>query len=296
VRGGSRHYKPLPHRGRGWGEVDQGLKVIPFMKGLIFSVKKYSVHDGPGIRVTFFMKGCPLSCRWCHNPEGISPTRESVDQVHKVGDREFIGKTHAGEYYTAKDIIDILEKEDVFIKHSGGGVTFSGGEPLLQPEFLLSALKACKKKGIHTTVDTSGYAPRDRFIAIIPYTDMFLFDLKHMDEQRHIELTGASNKLILSNYRLLLDSAKDILIRYPVIPGYNDEPANLEKTRSFIAETKNENLKKICLLPYHRTGASKYKRFGMEYRMGDTAQPSAGRMNELKKYFEETGIKVKIGG
>ncbi len=266
------------------------------MKGLIFSVKKYSVHDGPGIRVTFFMKGCPLNCRWCHNPEGISPTRTMVDQTRRVGEREFTEKSHAGEYYTVKDIMDVLAKEKVFIRHSGGGVTFSGGEPMLQPEFLLSALKACKKRGYHTNIDTSGYAPPDSFISILPYTDMFLFDLKHMDEQRHIELTGASNRLILANYRLILDSGKDILIRYPVIPRYNDEPANLERTRSFIIDTKKENLKKICLLPYHRTGASKYKRFGMDYRMGDTPQPSAERMKELKKYFEETGIHVKIGG
>jgi pyruvate formate lyase activating enzyme len=266
------------------------------MKGLIFSVKKYSVHDGPGIRVTFFMKGCPLNCRWCHNPEGISPTRECVDLVHKIGEREFIEKTQAGEYYSLKDILEILDKDEVFIKHSGGGVTFSGGEPLLQHEFLLSALQNCRRKGYHTAVDTSGYAPQDRFISILPYTDLFLFDIKHMDEQRHIELTGLPNRLILSNYRQILNSGKDVMVRYPVIPGYNDEPANLERTRSFIIETKNENLKKICLLPYHRTGASKYKRFGMEYRMEGTEQPSAIRMNELKKYFEETGIKVKIGG
>jgi pyruvate formate lyase activating enzyme len=125
------------------------------MKGLIFSVKRYSIHDGPGIRVTFFLKGCPLSCWWCHNPEGINPLPETVDVIEKVGERKFIHKETAGKYYTIREVTDILEKERVFIDRSGGGVTFSGGEPLLQTEFLLAALKSCRKKGFHTAVDTS---------------------------------------------------------------------------------------------------------------------------------------------
>lgn len=266
------------------------------MKGLIFSVKKYSVHDGPGIRVTFFMKGCPLNCAWCHNPEGISPFPQKIQQIRKIGRREFAGTEQAGEYYSVRDILDILKKEDIFIKHSQGGVTFSGGEPMLQPEFLPEALKACKEHGYHTAVDTSGYAPAKSFRSVIPYTDLFLFDLKHLNDVKHIELTGVSNSLILSNYLLLLESGKELIIRIPVIPGYNDEYDHLEKLRLFISGTRKENLKKICLLPFHKTGASKYKRFGMEYRMCHTVQPSAERMKELKKYFEETGVKIKIGG
>ena len=133
------------------------------MKGLIFSVKRYSIHDGPGIRVTFFMKGCPLSCIWCHNPEGISPFPEKVTRTNRVGAREFIQDEEVGKYYTVEDILGILEKEKVFINQSKGGVTFSGGEPMLQFEFLLEALKACKVNGYHTAVDTSGYSSAREF-------------------------------------------------------------------------------------------------------------------------------------
>ena len=232
------------------------------MKGLIFSVRKYSVHDGPGIRVTFFMKGCPLNCQWCHNPEGISPYIQEVEQTRKVGEREFRETEKAGKYYSTEEIIEILDRDKVFINQSGGGVTFSGGEPLLQPEFLLDALKECKANGYHTAVDTSGYATEDNFRSIIPYTDLFLFDIKHLDEDRHIKLTGVSNRLILSNYNLIINSGKEMMIRFPVIPGYNDEPDHLEKVRIFLNQTKSNNIKKLCLLPFHKTGSSKYTRLG----------------------------------
>ncbi|MGE5418735.1 MAG: glycyl-radical enzyme activating protein [Chloroflexota bacterium] len=266
------------------------------MKGLIFSVKKYSVHDGPGIRVTFFMKGCPLNCMWCHNPEGILPYSQEVDQIRKIGQKEFVEKEQAGRYYSVDEVLEIIAKEDVFIKQSDGGVTFSGGEPMMQPEFLLEALRACKNKGYHTAVDTSGYAPEGQFRTVIPFTDLFLFDIKHLDDAKHSILTGVSNIQILSNYRLVLDSGKEMMIRFPVIPGKNDDTDHLERLRSFILNTKKENLLKMCLLPFHKTGSSKYKRFGMDYRMGETDQPAAERMKELKKYFAETGIMVKIGG
>ena len=266
------------------------------MKGLIFSIKRYSVHDGPGIRVTFFMKGCPLSCRWCHNPEGISPFSEKVIQSDKVGDREFRHEVTAGDYYTIEDILRIIEKEQVFINQSGGGVTFSGGEPMLQFEFLREALKACKANGYHTAVDTSGYSLAVNYKAIIPYTDLFLFDLKHLDEKRHIEFTGVPNTVILDNYLMLLGSGKDIMVRIPIIPGYNDDQEHIEKLRNFLSETKSDSLRKINLLPYHKIGASKYKRFNIPFRMNNIEPPSKEQMAELKAYFSSTGIKVKIGG
>ena len=266
------------------------------MKGLIFSIKKYSVHDGPGIRVTFFMKGCPLSCPWCHNPEGISPFPQQIIQTRKVAQREFKQAEEAGKYYSIEDVLEILEKEKIFINQSGGGVTFSGGEPMLQPEFLLEILKVCKSMEYHTTVDTSGYSSAENFRSIIPFTDLFLFDIKHLDDERHKVLTGASNKDIFGNYLLLLLSGRDVMVRIPVIPGYNDDTEHLGKLREFISRTKTDSLKKICLLPFHRTGSSKYRHLNMEYRMGNTEQPSSERMKELKKFFSETGIKVKIGG
>ncbi|MBK7133806.1 MAG: glycyl-radical enzyme activating protein [Bacteroidales bacterium] len=266
------------------------------MKGLIFSVKRYSVHDGPGIRVTFFMKGCPLACLWCHNPEGISPFPETVTRINRVGDREFTKSEEVGKYYSVEEILDILNKERVFIEKSNGGVTFSGGEPMLQAEFLLEVLKACKKEGYHTAVDTSGYSSAENFKSIIPFTDLFLFDLKHLDSLRHLELTGVSNTVILENYRLLLESGREVMVRVPVIPGYNDDPESIEGLKDYLEKTKTVTLKKISLLPYHKIGSSKYKRFNIPNRMENVEQPTKERMMQLKEYFSETGIKTKIGG
>lgn len=266
------------------------------MKGLIFSVKKYSVHDGPGIRVTFFMKGCPLNCLWCHNPEGISPVPQKVGLVRRIGEKEFSEMTQVGEYYSVENILDILGKERIFIEQSGGGVTFSGGEPLFQPEFLLDALMACKENGYHTTVDTSGYARDEDFRAVIPYTDLFLFDIKHLDDAIHAKLTGLSNRLILANFLLLLNAGKDIMVRIPLIPGCNDDLPHLSSLRAYLAENSRVNLKKVCLLPFHSIGTAKYRKFGIEYKLAGTKQPTAERMGELKRFFAETGIKIKIGG
>ena len=207
------------------------------MQGLIFSVKRYSIHDGPGIRVTFFMKGCPLNCMWCHNPEGISPFPESVVRTDKIGEIEFSKNEEVGKYYSVENILEILEKDKVFINQSKGGVTFSGGEPMLQHEFLYEVLKACKSNGYHTAIDTSGYSSAENYKSIIPFTDLFLFDIKHLDCAKHVEYTGVSNVGILDNYRLLLESGKEIMVRVPVIPGYNDDPDDLEKLKQFLLKT-----------------------------------------------------------
>ncbi len=266
------------------------------MKGLIFSVKRYSVHDGPGIRVSFFMKGCPLKCLWCHNPEGISPYPEYVNKSNKVGTRIFTKREEVGRYYSVDDIMEILDKDEVFIRQSGGGVTFTGGEPMLQFEFLIRVLKKCKANGYHTAIDTSGYSDYKNFMSVIPVTDLFLFDLKHLENLRHIEMTGCENTEILKNYHLLLESGKDIMIRIPVIPGYNDDYNHLDNMRRFIIATKTDSVRKINLLPYHRIGSSKYKRFNIPFNMKNVQQPSSERMKELKEFFSVTGIKVKIGG
>jgi len=266
------------------------------MKGLIFSIRRYSIHDGPGIRVTVFMKGCPLNCWWCHNPEGISPFPESVVQINRVGDREFRRNEEVGKYYSGEDIIEILNKERIFINQSKGGVTFSGGEPMLQFEFLLEMLKLCNDNGYHTAVDTSGYSSVENYKSILPYTDLFLFDIKHLEDHIHTEYTGVSNFGILDNYRYLVESGKDMIVRIPVIPGINDDPDHLELLMKFIIETKTKSLKKINLLPFHKIGSSKYKRFNLPYRMGGTKPPSKEKMLELKKLFSKTGVEVKIGG
>jgi pyruvate formate lyase activating enzyme len=266
------------------------------MKGLIFSIRKYSIHDGPGIRVTFFMKGCPLKCRWCHNPEGISQFPEMVKQTNKIGEIEFRKNEEVGTFYSVDSILEILDREKVFFEQSKGGITFSGGEPLFQSEFLLEALKGCKENGYHTAVDTSGYSSAENYRLIIPFTDLFLFDIKHLDEAKHIETTEVSNIGILDNYRLLLESGKDIMVRIPVIPGFNDDTDHLERLKHFINSTKTGSLKRINLLPFHKTGSSKYKKFNFPYLMEGTEPPDNEKMQKIKELFMETGIEVKIGG
>lgn len=266
------------------------------MKGLIFSVSKYAIHDGPGIRVTFFFKGCPLSCWWCHNPEGISSDTVVVERIDRIGDREFRVDEQAGREYSAEEILAIADRESVFFANSGGGITFSGGEPMLQLPFLKECLTMLSKSGYHTAVDTSGVADQKDFSEIIPFTSLFLYDLKHMDETRHVEYTGMSNKIILDNYRFLIASGRDVIVRIPVIPGYNDDRDNLLATRDFIGENLTRGLKEINLLPFHRIGASKYGKFGLEYRMGNVCPPSQEAMAEVAVYFHDLGIKVKTGG
>jgi pyruvate formate lyase activating enzyme len=233
---------------------------------------------------------------WCHNPEGISPIQESVVSTNRIGKMEFSKNEEVGKYYSVNDILEILAKEEVFINQSKGGVTFSGGEPMIQFEFLLEALKACKKEGYHTAVDTSGYSSAENYKSIIPFTDLFLFDIKHLDESRHIESTGVSNTGILDNYRLLLKSGKNLMIRFPVIPGINDDIDHLERLKGFIISTKTDSLKRINLLPFHKIGSSKYKRFNIPYRMDGVEPPTAEKMKMMQEFFMETGIKVKIGG
>jgi pyruvate formate lyase activating enzyme len=266
------------------------------MKGLIFNVKRYAIHDGPGIRVTFFMKGCPLSCWWCHNPEGISPFTSSIEQVDRIGEREFRRNETVGKLYDSDEILAILEKEKVFFNQSGGGVTFSGGEPMLQFDFLMEALMKCKEKGFHTTVDTSGSSSPERFRKIIPFTDLFLFDIKHLDNQKHKEYTGVSNDVILSNYRFIAESSKSFMVRIPIVPGFNDDDDHLARLKQYILSQRKDNLKMISLLPYHKTGSSKYKKFNIPYKMENVEQPSAQKMKELKSFFSDVGVRVKIGG
>lgn len=266
------------------------------MKGLIFSIKRYSIHDGPGVRAGVFMKGCPLNCKWCHNPEGISPLPEPVNTIRRIGEREFSRTETAGKYYTVEDLLEIFGRERVFMNHSKGGVTFTGGEPMLQSEFLGSALAASKEAGYSTAVDTSGYTPTENFRSILPYTDLFLFDLKHLDDQKHIDNTGVSNSLILQNWRFLLENAKAVSLRIPVIPGFNDDPDHLERLRQYIILTRTDALKNINLLPFHKTGISKYRRLNLSYHMEGVEPPSGSYMNELRSRFLSAGLKVKIGG
>jgi len=184
----------------------------------------------------------------------------------------------------------------VFIEESGGGVTFSGGEPLMQAGFLSEALRVFREEGIHTTVDTSGHAKRATIDTILPLTDLFLFDIKHLDPEKHKKYTGVSNEIILDNYNYILEKGKKVIIRIPIIPGFNDDTEQLEAFRNFVDSQHGANIHRVDLLPYHRIGSSKYRKFKLDYKMQNIEQPSTGRMKELKDFFAGSGVNVKIGG
>jgi pyruvate formate lyase activating enzyme len=266
------------------------------MKGLIFSIKKYAIHDGPGIRVTVFMKGCPLDCWWCHNPEGKELAVRMVERIDRVGDKEFRSQEQVGHEYTPEEILAKIEADRVFMEHSGGGVTFSGGEPLMQPVFLGETLALLKDSGFHTTVDTSGYARREILQSVMPVTDLFLYDIKHTDPEVHRKYTGVSNELIISNLDMLLSEGKDVMIRIPVIPGVSADAAYMEQLRGFIESRNNGHIKEINLLPYHKTGSSKYRRFGLDDRMLSVSQVSNGHLDDYIEILKPLGIHVKKGG
>jgi pyruvate formate lyase activating enzyme len=266
------------------------------MKGLIFSIKRYAIHDGPGIRVTVFMKGCPLDCWWCHNPEGKETGIRMVERIDRVGEKEFTTLEQVGHEYTPAEILAKVESDRVFMEHSEGGVTFSGGEPLMQPVFLLETLKLLKQSGFHTTVDTSGYARSEILRSVMPFTDLFLYDIKHTDPEIHRRFTGVSNELIISNLDMLLKEGKDVMIRIPVIPGVSADTRSMEQLKVFIESRNNGHIKQINLLPYHKTGSSKYRRFNLDDRMASVSQLSNGSLDEFIEIFKPLGIHTKKGG
>lgn len=250
--------------------------------GIIFDIKQYAIHDGPGIRTTVFLKGCPMQCWWCHNPESreINP-QQTADST--------IGKT-----MSVAEVMKEINKDTVFYDESGGGVTFSGGEPLIQSEFLLDLLRACKAVGIHTTIDTCGHAEKNAVQKILSYTDLFLFDLKLINENDHLKYTGVSNKKVHENLELILNVGNEIDIRIPIIPGITDKIENIEKVIAYLKSLSG--IHKINLLPYHKIGAHKYERLGMEYKAESIEEPADERMQSLKSQFENAGFDVSIGG
>ena len=261
-------------------------------KGDIFDVKRYSVHDGPGIRTTVFLTGCPLSCWWCHNPEGLrcpadgGPAQEPLES-------EGIERGFAGTV-TVSTVMEEVLRDRVYYDQSGGGVTFSGGEPLMQPGFLVALLEASRRQGLHTAVDTSGFANDAVIRSVMPLVDVFLFDLKLMDDALHRRHMGVSNDPILGNLRLLGGSASTVQLRLPVIPGITDTQANLDAVARFALE--HTKCRRISLLPYHRTAEAKYARLSLENRMQGTKPPSGERLEEVRRHFERNGFEVRIGG
>ena len=264
------------------------------MEGLIFDIKRFAVHDGPGIRTTVFFKGCPLSCRWCHNPESRNAHLEEYEKTTVLEGRKFCHLEQIGYKITVQDLMNEIVKDKPFFDESSGGITLSGGEPLLQSEFLVEVLKACKKNHIHTSLDTSGFANSSVIDRVMPFVDLFLFDIKHTDSTAHKKLTGVENDLIIANLRSIAAGGSKVVIRYPLVPGFNDDDANLNALRSMM--TGIDGLDELHIFPYHKTGDSKYDRFQLDTEKQNYREPSEESLRHVKEFFEEKKINVKIGG
>ncbi|ODA39349.1 glycyl-radical enzyme activating protein [Desulfosporosinus sp. BG] len=299
-------------------------------EGKIINLMKYSIHDGPGIRTTVFFKGCPLSCLWCHNPESQCLGQELMywpercigcgqcleicphgavtviagklayrrDQcqacgacckVCHAGVRELAAKT-----MSVREVMAAIEKDLIFYDESGGGVTFSGGEAFMQPVFLLELLKECRKKEIHTTLETCGYVNHELLHRMSAWVDLFLYDVKLMDSQKHQSVTGVSNELILANLRWLAEHHPQVIVRVPIIPGINDDQETLQQLGEFVASL--QRITELHLLSYHKAGSDKYQRLGRTYQLPDLQSPDNERMGQIKGQLERFGLKVKIGG
>ncbi|MGA2975657.1 MAG: glycyl-radical enzyme activating protein [Spirochaetia bacterium] len=296
-------------------------------RGLIFDIERFAIHDGPGIRTTLFLKGCPLACWWCHNPESLSPRPQLAffsskcigcgrcfdacpNGVHeKLADggralhREkcvLCGRcvqtcfaealVIEGREITVDRAMEELRKDRPFYESSGGGITLSGGEPMRQPDFSAAVLAACHKERMHTALDTSGYAPWEDYERVLPFVDLVLYDFKLADPEEHRRYTGVSNELIRENLARIDAAGVPMEIRIPLIPGINDGRKNIEETAGILAERKC--ITRVTLLPYHGLGETKYPGVGRSYRLNGLRTPSRERMEEIAGWISEFGLAV----
>jgi pyruvate formate lyase activating enzyme len=302
------------------------------VKGTIFNIQRYSIHDGPGIRTTVFFKGCPLQCLWCQNPESQTFQQELFYNKERctgcgrcltacpekaIEIFEGRSRTHRtlckacgacaevcpeearvlmGKRVSAEEVFEEVKKDAIFYERSGGGVTLSGGEPLAQPEFSIRILSQCKSSGIHTAIETCGHAPWETVERVLKVVDLVLFDLKHMDPMEHRKITGVSNALVLENLkRIYHESHVALAIRIPVIPGFNDTPENMEATVSFILKDLDASVP-VHLLPYHRLGDSKREQMECTEPSLGIVPPSDEQVEKLKGFFESQGLNAVTGG
>jgi len=302
----------------------------PSVTGTIFDVMRFAVNDGPGIRTTVFLKGCLLSCWWCHNPEGLHrgievayrvdrcilcgecvdacPHRAlALEETRVVRDEAQCvlcgscadacyteAQERIGRDISVRDLLQEILKDRVFYDESGGGVTFSGGEPLLQFDFLLAALLACKEQEVHTAVETSGLTSTEHLDRIRAATDLFLFDVKLVDEERHKRFTGVSNTRILENLRFLASAGAAVVVRLPLIPGVNDDDVNIDALAELLAGL--ETIREVHLLPYHAGASAKYRSLGMRARMADARPLPRERVEAIARSLSARGYTVQIGG
>lgn len=260
---------------------------------MIFDIRRFSINDGPGIRTTVFFKGCPLSCRWCHNPESQSFISQGIKKNIMIDNKELIKQEKCGIIMDTKSIMEIVLKDILFYDTSDGGVTISGGEPLSQPAFLKDILNKCRKKSINTCIDTSGYVHPDDFTDITPLADMFLYDIKFIDDKKHKEYTGSENNYILENLLYLDSNNISYRIRVPLIPGITDTKENINDIASFLKRLKN--LRYISLLPFHETGNEKYKRFKIKNKCRGLKPLTISKINQIKEYFYPFKCCISIG-
>ena len=256
------------------------------VKGRIFNIQRFSVHDGPGIRTIVFLKGCPLRCRWCCNPESQS---YEIQRMTLNGKEKIVGKD-----VTAGEIIAEVERDYGYYKRSGGGMTLSGGESLAQPDFATALLALARQRGINTAIESTGFADFSVISKILPHLDLYLMDIKHMNSDKHKAFTGQPNDLILANAQKIARSPVKLIIRTPVIPGFNDTVEEIGAIARFAASLPG--VEEMHLLPYHRIGSDKYKGLGREYSLAHIEPPSQELMNELLSVVNKCGLRGQIGG
>ena len=296
--------------------------------GRCFDIQRYSIHNGPGIRTTVFFQGCPLSCPWCHNPESWSrgpELRFLANRCIHCGDCLKAcpmspetwapgpfdplrctrcgscadacpsgARSMSGREWTASALLNEVERDSPFFEESGGGVTFSGGEPLFQAAFLLECLRLARIRGIHTAVDTCGFAPREVILEVADRTDLFLYDLKILDPARHLGYTGVPVEPILGNLRALDGRGARIWLRVPFVPGFNDDPASMEAIGAFAAGLKHT--RRVHILPYHGMGSAKLAQMGLQSPREEIGPPKAGMLEEAVGCLKSHGLDVHLGG
>lgn len=302
-------------------------------KATIFNIQKYNMYDGPGVRTLVFFQGCPLRCKWCANPEGLMKKsrvlfKKNLCQdcgacvnvcpvgIHKMGadGTHLIDRTKdcigcgkceeacynsaisiVGEQKSISEILKIVEEDRPFYETSGGGVTLGGGEVLMQPEAALSLLMACKNEGINTAIETCGYTSSSVIEKVAEFVDLFLFDLKQIDSEKHFYWTGVRNEQIIKNLKYLLENKYNVHIRLPLLKGVNDSKEDIEKLVELLLPYKNyKNLKGVDLLPYHKMGVNKYNQLGMEYAIKEDPSLSSEDLERIEGYIKNSGMSVKV--